>query len=79
LDSGRETLDDSGGEVVKAMQKTETSMTAVVGVTVCRCGRRTGEGAAAATAVMGRCAVGEEARRGVAGDGGGGEGCGLPA
>jgi hypothetical protein len=28
---------------------------------------------------MGSCTVGEEARRGAVGDGGGGEGCGLPA
>jgi hypothetical protein len=78
LDRGRETLDDGGGGVVKVMQATETFMTAVIGATVCRCGRKTGEGAAAATAVMGRCTVGEEARQGAVGDGGGGEGCGLP-
>jgi hypothetical protein len=55
---------------MKAMQATETSMTAVIGATVCRCGRRTREGAAAATVVIGSCTVGEEARRGAVGDGG---------
>jgi hypothetical protein len=76
LDRGREILDGGGGgRVVKAMQARETPMTAFVGATMCRCGRRTGEGTTAAIAVMGRCVVGEEERRGAAGDGGGGEGC----
>jgi hypothetical protein len=79
LDRGQETLNDGGGRVVKATQAMETSMTAVVGATVCRCVRRTGEGTVAATAVIGRCAVEEEERRWAAGDGGGGEGCDLPA
>jgi hypothetical protein len=76
LDGGREILDGGGGGgVVKAMQARETPMTAFVGATMCRCGQRTGEGTTAATAVMGRCVVGEEERRGAAGDGGRGEGC----
>jgi hypothetical protein len=79
LDGGRETLGGGGG-VVKVMQARETPITAVVGAAVRRYGRRTGEGTAAATMAMRRCAVrgGGEARRGAVGDGGCREGCGFP-
>jgi hypothetical protein len=42
-EGGYETLDGGGGGVVKVMEVGEILVTAVVGVVMCRCGRRTGQ------------------------------------